>query len=872
MMIEQYFLMTNYSLWERLARKNELKTRGTLLMTLPDKHQLKFNTHKDAKTLMEAIEKRFGGNTETKKRNKTDLEEQSLDDLFNILKIYEAEVKSTSSASTSTQNIAFVSSSNTDNTNEPISAAASVFAISAKIHVSALLNVDTLSNAVIYSFFASQSNSPQLYNDALKQIDADNLEEMNLKWQMAMLTVRARRFLQRIGMNLRANRPTFMGFDMNGAAEPQRRSVPVKTSTSNSLVSQCDGVGSYDWSFQADEKPTNYALMAFTSSSSSSDNEVVLCSKDCTKAYATLQSHYDKLAEDYRKSQFNVISYKTGLESVEARLLVYQQNETVFEEDIKLLKLENLSDLLASQTNAKTGLGYNSQVFTHVMFDCDDYCTSESEPPSPIYDRYQSGNGYHVVPPPYTGTFMPPKPDLVFYNAPNDVETDHPAFTVELNPSKPDNDLSHTHRPSAPIIEDWVSDSEDESETKIPQNVPSFVQHTEQVKSPRLLSNCDYHEKKMAQTTARNHAQRGNHKKYARMPLSNSQRHVVPPAVLTQSKLVPITAVRPVTTVVPKTNVTRPRQAEIVAPMVNAAKSVQGKWEWKPKCPILDHGNPQHALKDKGVIDSGCSMHMTRNMSYMSDFEELNGGYVAFGGNPNGGKISGKEEHKRVHQALKDPSWIEAMQEELLQFKMQKGIDYEEVFAPVARIEAIRLFLAYASFMGFMVYQMEVKSAFLYGTIEEEVYVCQPLGFKDPDYPDKVYKVVKALYGLHQAPRAWYETLAYYLLENSFQRGKIDQTLFIKRQKCDILFVQIYVDDIIFGSTNKDLCKAFEKLMKDKFQMSSMGELTFFLGLQVKQKKDGIFINEDKYLAEILRKFGLTDGKSASTPIDTEGS
>nr|GEW13199.1 hypothetical protein [Tanacetum cinerariifolium] len=188
-----------------------------------------------------------------------------------------------------------------------------------------------------------------------------------------------------------------------------------------------------------------------------------------------------------------------------------------------------------------------------------------------------------------------------------------------------------------------------------------------------------------------------------------------------------------------------------------------------------------------------------------------------------------QEEPKRVHQALKDPSWIEAMQDELLQFKMQKeeGINYEKVFAPVARIEAIRLFLAYAFFMGFMVYQMDVKSAFLYGTIKEEVYVCQPLGFKDPDYLDKVYNVVKALYGLHQAPKAWYETLANYLLENGFERGKIDQTLFIKRQKSDILLVQIY-------------------------------------------KKDWIFISQDKYVDDILRKFRLTDGKSDSTPIDTE--
>ncbi|GJS84884.1 retrovirus-related pol polyprotein from transposon TNT 1-94 [Tanacetum coccineum] len=176
--------------------------------------------------------------------------------------------------------------------------------------------------------------------------------------------------------------------------------------------------------------------------------------------------------------------------------------------------------------------------------------------------------------------------------------------------------------------------------------------------------------------------------------------------------------------------------------------------------------------------------------------------------------------------------------------RQEEGIDYEEVFAPVARIEAIRLFLAYASFMGFLVYQMDVKSAFLYGTIEEEVYVTQPLGFKDPDYPDKVYKVVKALYGLHQAPRAWYETLANYLLSNGFNRGKIDQTLFIKKQKGDILLVQVYVDDIIFGSTNKELCTAFKKPIKDKFQMSSM--------------------------AEILKKFNYSDVKSASTPVDLE--
>nr|GEU54687.1 hypothetical protein [Tanacetum cinerariifolium] len=149
----------------------------------------------------------------------------------------------------------------------------------------------------------------------------------------------------------------------------------------------------------------------------------------------------------------------------------------------------------------------------------------------------------------------------------------------------------------------------------------------------------------------------------------------------------------------------------------------------------------------------------------------------------------------------------------------EEGIDYDEVFAPVSRIKAIRLFLAYASFKDFVVYQMDIKCVFLYGNIKEEVYVCQPLGFEDPDFPDKVYKVEKALYGLHQAPRAWYETLSTYLLDNGFHKEKIDKTLFIRRHKDDNFLVQVYVDDIIFGLTTKELCNALEKMMQEKFQI-----------------------------------------------------
>ncbi|GJS40044.1 putative ribonuclease H-like domain-containing protein [Tanacetum coccineum] len=175
-----------------------------------------------------------------------------------------------------------------------------------------------------------------------------------------------------------------------------------------------------------------------------------------------------------------------------------------------------------------------------------------------------------------------------------------------------------------------------------------------------------------------------------------------------------------------------------------------------------------------------------------------------------------------------------------------------------------------ASFMGSCSYQMDVKSAFLYGTIDEEVYVSQPPGFVDPDHPTKVYKVVKALYGLHQAPRAWYATLSTFLEQHGYKRGTIDKTLFIRRNKKDIMLVQVYVDDIIFGSTNKSWCDEFEVLMQSRFQMSSMGELTFFLGLQVKQNKGGIFISQDKYVAEILKKFALVNVKAAITPMETK--
>nr|GEZ69477.1 ribonuclease H-like domain-containing protein [Tanacetum cinerariifolium] len=437
MRIEKYFLMTDYSLWEvilngdsptptiiidgvvqviapttaeqRLAKKNELKARGTLLMALPDKHHLKFNIYKDDKSLMEAVEKRLQklisqleilGESISQEdinikflrslpsewkthtliwRNKADLEKQSLDDLLNNLKIYEAEAP-----------------------------------------VSTLLNVDNLSDAVIYSFFASHSTSPQLDNEDLKQIDADDLEEMNFKWQMAMLTMRASRFLQRTGRNLGANGTTAIGFDMskvecynchrrghfsrecrspreNRNKDTPRRTILVEVSTSNALVSQCDGV-------------------------------------ELRKKFEKAKKERDELKHTLEKFQ---TSFK------------------------------NISKLLESQITDKTSLGYDHQVFNNQVFDCHKFPSFESDDSvltSSMHNRYKSSEEYHVVPPPYTGTFMPSKPDLVFHDGPPTSETVPIVVNVKYSTNKSSKDMSKTLRLDAPIIKDWTFDSEDKFE------------------------------------------------------------------------------------------------------------------------------------------------------------------------------------------------------------------------------------------------------------------------------------------------------------------------------------------------------------------------------------------------------------------------
>ncbi|GKD37185.1 retrovirus-related pol polyprotein from transposon TNT 1-94, partial [Tanacetum coccineum] len=272
-----------------------------------------------------------------------------------------------------------------------------------------------------------------------------------------------------------------------------------------------------------------------------------------------------------------------------------------------------------------------------------------------------------------------------------------------------------------------------------------------------------------------------------------------------------------------------------------------------------------------------------------------------------------KIEPKKVSEALKHIGWVDVIQEDLNQFYRNKvwtpvplpygkttigskwvfknkkdehgittknktrlvaqgysqeaGIDYNETFVPLARMEAIRIFLAFATYMNFKVYQMDVKSAFLNGKLEEEVYVKQPLGLESSEFLDYVCKLDKALYGLKQAPRAWYKTLSTFLIQNKFTRGRIDNTLFIYKSKGDVLLVQVYVYDIIFGSISYKLCKHFEKLMTKKIEMSMIGEFTYFLGLQIKQDDQGISICQEQYTRNLLKKYGISDSSSVKTPM-----
>ncbi|GJT22494.1 ribonuclease H-like domain-containing protein [Tanacetum coccineum] len=583
---------------EKLARKNELKARGTLLMALLNEHQLKFNTYKCAKTQMEAIEKRFRGNKELKNTQKTLLKQQALK------------------------------------------------------------------------------------------------ENMN--------------------------------------REPIGRNVIVETTKTKALVAQ-DGLG-YDWSNQAEEGPTKFALMAYTSSgsssSSSSDSEVSTCSKACLKSYETLKEHYDNLTKDFNKSQLNVGAYNAGLEFVEARLDVYKKNEVVFEEDIKILKLDiKLRDNALTELRKKFEKAKKER--DHLKLTLEKFGNSSKNLSNLLEiqenDRYKTNEGYHVVPPPYTRNFMPPKSDLVLADKDEYVFSKSVTSIRDVATSEAKTSKSKPKSVGEPLIEDWISDKsvkkvENDKQAKYPrknsQSPRGNQRNWNNLMTQKLGSNfefknkacyecgsfnhlikdCDFYEKKMVKNTVWNNARRVNHQNSQRMTHPLLKINFVPIVVLMKSRLktlntarqnslraaVSVNTTRPINTAYPKPivncarpalnvfnrahshvrrpfnmftsnknsnfnekvntvkgNVTTVGPKAVVSDEANAVKA-SACWVWRPKQKVLDHGNPQLELQEKEVIDSGCSRHMTRNKSYLSDYEEIDGGFVAFGGDPKGGIITDK--------------------------------------------------------------------------------------------------------------------------------------------------------------------------------------------------------------------------------------
>ncbi|GJS04270.1 putative ribonuclease H-like domain-containing protein [Tanacetum coccineum] len=948
------------------AKRNQERVKSILLLPITDEYILKFHNVVDAKSLWVAI--------------KSSLDKSLIDfqKLISQLEVHGAPIskedinqKFLRSLPPSWNQIALIMRNKPDideiDIDDQLYINGGELVLAMEIGVSTAGGISQVSTTpcahdVACSFFAQPTTSPQLENEDFQQIDEDDLEELDLRWQVAISGRNQGR--RSYGDNGRSNAPT-------------------NESSSQALVAQ-DGLGGYDWSNDFEVEPVNYAI----------------------KWQSLLQAHQVLLT---KRARLEIQGYELALESLESRILVHEKNELAWESS------KNLDELLNNQMSArdKTGLGYgtqlnemsnNSETDSEISLSFFDVRSSDEENTS-ANDRFFKADGFHAIPPPIIGNFLTPRSDISFAGL------DEYAIRKKIIKSKTTDLNTKTS--------ETVDDEDDVSEVQTVSPVKTNETQTSQEPKLKTVVNTGPRVDKPVWDNTK----RVNHQKFSKYP--HLRKTFVPSGVLTRTGLItPVKqnekrqfhkttlypAKRPVSTTRwvwrPKGNYLDHVSKDSGSFMLKKAILRSGyrscsvdRDELKfnlfsisqmcdkknsvlfteteclilsPSFKLLDESQvvlraprkddvtefKNHAMnefcakkgikrefsmartpqqngvaerKNRTLIEAARTMladsllpipfwaEAVNTVCYVlnrvlvtkpqnkTPYELLIGpiptlrihkdhpkdqileilSHHSTRGRREDSKgffsTTSLEEPKTISQALQDESWVEAMQEELLQFKLQKvwvlvdlpygkkeeGIDYDEVFAPVARIGAIRLFLAFASYIGFTVYQMDVQSAFLYGTIKEEVYVHQPPGFVDPAHPNKVYKVIKALYGLHQAPRAWYETLSSFLMENGFRRGTIDKTLFIKKKKSNIMLVQVYVDGIIFGSTKKSMCIEFEECMHKRFQMSSMDKLTFFLGLQVKQQPDGIFISQDKYVADILKKFDFLSIRTATTPIES---
>ncbi|GKA10995.1 ribonuclease H-like domain-containing protein [Tanacetum coccineum] len=604
-------------------------------------------------------------------RNKSDLDTLSMDDLYNNLKVYESEIKGQSSSNLNSQNMAFVSSDNSSSTNETVNTAHSVSTASSKDQASTTSYVDD----VMFSFFANQSNAPQLDNEDLEQIDADDLEEMDLKWQVTMLTIRVNRFIKKTGRKMDLNDKETVGFDRTKVEcyNCHRRGhfarecrAPRNQGNRNRDAPRRNAL--------AEEGITNFALIAYTSQgSSSSDSEVHTCSKDCLKSYETLQKQYDQQREALNKSNLEITGYQMGLESLEAIIVVHEKNEVVYEEDIAFLKCDvqvkdifikdlknqleealkekddlkpklenfeesskNLTKLINSQITAKekTGLGFDEQVNeSEVLDNVFDKHESDGDD-NPVNDRFKKVEIYHAVRLPYIGNYMPSRSDLSFAGL-DDYIYKAKVSETKTSISKTSKDIVEkpkTVRPSAPIIEEWDTGSDNDSvfrpksdQTKLKFTKINFV------KSGGLGNYYDFHDNKMVEKPVLNNKGRVTGQREIRPVWNNAQR------VNYQNKL---THPHPKRNFVPTVVAIKSGQVPVNAAKVNNVTAAGTK-----AVVSAAMGNRENDVKqtqDQGIFDSVCSRHMTRNKSFLTDYQEIDGEFVAFARSAKGGKITGK--------------------------------------------------------------------------------------------------------------------------------------------------------------------------------------------------------------------------------------